>query len=129
MNFSLFCFVFFFAKKSIFFTALTLLTALAALTLVINDYYFRYLQYTCCNTCSTYNTYITITQKGNSTLYTINKNRKMCIYNTGSKGCRIFSWISRELFLSAIRESKLYFSLFQWTTLVKVLKTSRDNDR
>ena len=51
MNFSLFCFVFFFAKKSIFFRALsTLLTALAALTLLIND----------TTTFATYNTHVAI---------------------------------------------------------------------
>ena len=72
MNFFLFCFVFFFfAKKSIFFTALTLLTALAALTLLIND----------TTTFATHNTHVAIPALLTTRISQLHKGEQCSVYN------------------------------------------------
>ena len=97
MNFSLFCFVFFFAKKSIFFTALSLLTALAALTLVIND----------TTTFATYNTHVAIPALLTTRISQLHKRGTvLCIQSTKIEKCAFTTLVAKAaVYFREYRES------------------------
>lgn len=95
MNFSLFCFVFFFAKKSIFFTAL--LTALAALTLLIND----------TTTFATYNTHVAIPALLTTRISQLHKRGTvLCIQSTKIEKCAFTILVAKAaVYFREYRES------------------------
>ena len=88
---------FFFVKKSIFFTALSLLTALAALTLVIND----------TTTFATYNTHVAIPALLTTRISELHKRGTvLCIQSTKIEKCA---------FTILVAKAAVYFRKYLYT--------------